>query len=305
MNASIRIIKRRARIALGNAMGTAILGVLLEFAISLGGAYLASALFSGSDIFSQVIYQVVAFIVSLITSVFSAGLSYMYLNIVRNEKFSLGDLLFFFKNNPDRVIVASLLLSLMQLVIMNRYYYYLMTRVVGETLEAQTAYLMNTLAFLVVGQVLYMIVSVPFALTYYLMADDHEVGGLAAMKRSASLMKGVKVKFLLMLATFAPMLVLSIFLFYVPLLWILPHLLMCEAVFYDLRVHPEKDFGEEAWPKQAPLDYVNHQLGLEPEPTEEPAEEPVEEQVPEQIEVREEERREEKEEDRVETPVEE
>lgn len=265
MKASIRIIKRRARFALGEAMGTAILGVALSFAITMGSSYLASSLFSGSDVFSLVLYQVFAFILSLVTSIFSAGLSYLYLNIARREKHSVRDLLYFFKTHPDRVIVASFFLSLIQLVTMVPYYYHQFTVRPGESLEEQSAFLMTTLALLLVGQGVYLLVSVPFALTYYLLADDDGLGGLEALKKSASLMKGAKGKYLLLLVSFAPSLVLGAILFYVPLFWILPHLFLCEAVFYELRVHPELDHGEESWPHQPPAAYVNPFLGAEAE----------------------------------------
>ncbi|MBQ1491081.1 MAG: DUF975 family protein [Blautia sp.] len=257
MKASIRIIKRRARFALGEAMGTAILGVICEFGISLGGAYLASSLFAGSDTFSIVLSQAFAFIVSLITSVFSAGLSYMYLNIARKEKYGVGDLLYFFKNHPDRVIVASFFLSVIQLVVMIPYYYYQFSGVVGETLEDQAGYLMNTAMFLLIGQVLYLVVTIPFAMTYYLMADQKEIGGVEALKKSAKMMRGAKGKFFLLLLSFAPMIVICALLFYVPLLWVLPHLFMCEACFYEILKNPEMDHADEAWPRQAPVDYVN------------------------------------------------
>ena len=257
MKASIRIIKRRARFALGEAMGTAILGVICEFGISLGGAYLASSLFAGSDTFSIVLSQAFAFIVSLITSVFSAGLSYMYLNIARKEKYGVGDLLYFFKNHPDRVIVASFFLSVIQLVVMIPYYYYQFSGMVGETLEEQAGYLMNTAMFLLIGQVLYLVVTIPFAMTYYLMADQKEIGGVEALKKSAKMMRGAKGKFFLLLLSFAPMIVICALLFYVPLLWVLPHLFMCEACFYEILKNPEMDHADEAWPRQAPVDYVN------------------------------------------------
>ena len=79
-------------------MGAAVLGMFAVFLTQMAGSYLAAVFFSGTDLWSLIFYQIFLFIISLITAVFSAGLSYMYLNMAREQEYSLADLLYFFRS---------------------------------------------------------------------------------------------------------------------------------------------------------------------------------------------------------------
>ena len=232
MSMNIRIIKRRAGSILGSRMGGAVLGMFAVFLIQMAGSFLASSLFAGTDLWSLILYQVFLFIVSLITAVFSAGLSYMYLNMAREKEYSLVDLLYFFRSHPDRVIVASFVMAVLNMLVSIPYYYYGFTAVPGESLEAQTNYLITITALLLLSQVLYIVVTIPLAMTYYLLADDLELEGMAALKASMQLMRGHIKTYILLLLSFVPWMILSVFTLYLGLIWLIPHMHMSETVFY-------------------------------------------------------------------------
>lgn len=171
-------------------------------------------------------------VVSLIVGIISAGLGYMLLNISREKEFSLGDLGYFFKNQPDRVVVAGFVLAMIQLITAIPYYYVSFTTDPGLTVDSQIQWLSMTLGLLAVSTLLNFLISLPFAMTYFLMADDTELGGIQALKESARLMKGNIWRYVKLNLSFIPLLLLSVFTFYIALFWIMPYMEMSMVAFY-------------------------------------------------------------------------
>ena len=241
MNMKIREIKRQASYKLQGKLMTAMLAMLLVTVSEVVGGRLASVLFGGEDWLSLILGQIFVFIISLVTSVLSAGLCYMFLNMARGKEFSMGDLVFFFQNHPDRVIVAAFFLALINLIVSIPYYIYSLTAAAGETAVQQTNYLAGLLGFMVLSIVLNTIVTIPFAQTYYLMADQLNLEGIAALKESAAMMKGHFWNFFKLIASFVPSMILSVFTFYIALLWVMPFLQMSETVYYEMLLEQKRE----------------------------------------------------------------
>ncbi|MDC7290793.1 DUF975 family protein [Blautia schinkii] len=240
-----------------------IVGTLAIAGINFVGGNLGSSLFRGSSLTTIIISQIFMFILSLIMCVFTAGLSYMYMNIARGRKYSLGDILFLFKNHPDRVIVAGFVLALIDVVVNIPYFYVSYTKDPGVTAEENAEWLLVLSFYLLLGIVLNLLLTLPFVMTYFLLADDLELGGIDALKASLGMMKGNKGKYLLLQLSFIPLLFLSAFTLYIGLLWLLPYMEMSSVMFYrDLC--GEFDLGAQQPPVQGtemngqgPQDYWN------------------------------------------------
>ena len=168
---STKEIKLQAKKALQGHVGTVILGLLAVYGLNTLGTILSTNLFSGTSALDLVLSEVFMLVVSLIVGIISAGLGYMLLNISRGKEFSLGDLGYFFKNQPDRVIVAGFVLALIQLVTAIPYYYVSFTTDPGLTVDSQIQWLSMTLGLLAVSTLLNFPISLPFAMTYFLMAE--------------------------------------------------------------------------------------------------------------------------------------
>ena len=224
--------KAYAREMLNGNYTIPIVGTLAIAGINFIGGNLASNLFRGSSLTTIIISQIFAFILSLILCVFSAGLSYMYLNIARGKAYSLRDILFLFKNHPDRVIVAGFVLALIDLVVNIPYYYVSYTKAPGVTPEENAEWLLVLSAYMLLGMVLNMLITLPFVITYFLLADDLELGGIDALKASMQLMKGNNGKYLLLQLSFLPLMILCAFTLYIGLLWLLPYMEMSSVMFY-------------------------------------------------------------------------
>ena len=224
--------KSYAKSNLKGTWGIAIAAMLAVVAVNFIGNIFAVQLFPGDSVFALVLSEIFVFIVSLIGMIFSTGYSYMQLNICRGRDYSLSDLLYMFHNQPDRVLVAGLVVALIDTVVQIPFYYVTYMVNPGETVESMIHWYQLLLGAWLLAMVLSVIFTVPFALTFYLLADNPDMGGMEALKESARLMKKHILKYWIMMLSFVPLLILSLFTMYIALLWAIPYMYMTEAVFY-------------------------------------------------------------------------
>lgn len=258
MKGNIRSWKAEAKRALQGKYSTAIFAMVMVNALSMLGGELGLALFGGSSVFELIASNVVAFVVTLIVCVFSAGLSYMYLNMARGKEFSYGNLIYFFKNHPDRIIVASFVLALISLIVSLPGFF---IGDMGTTVEEVISWSYKYLAVTLFAVVANLILTLPFQQVYFLLADDLELEGFAALKKSAVLMKRKIGKYLLLQISFIPWFVFSMALIVVALFmpaltllslvgcgivfWVIPYMEMASVFFYrdligDYGVHQDE-----------------------------------------------------------------
>ena len=195
---------------------------------------LSSALFPGEKTLDLVLGYAFTFILTLLINVISAGLNYMYLNIARGKAYSLNDLIYFYKHHPDRVIVATFFLAVLNLLTMLPYTIYgnMNTPAEGASLEAQITWMYTSIFLMLVGMIVYQILSIPLEMTYYILADRPELKGTDALKESIEMMQGNFGRYLMLKISFIPLMFLSVFTFYIALLWVLPYMIMTETMFY-------------------------------------------------------------------------
>ena len=224
--------KAGARRALQGNYTIAIFGMLATLGVNLAGSGFADVLFPGSTVPAIIAGEAFLFIFSLILNIFMAGYSYLLLNLSREQNARMGDLLYFFRNQPDRVIIAGFFMVLLQLIATVPSIIYTYTSDMGNTMEAQMEWLSSFLLLTVVSAILQLLFTMPFSMAYYLLADHNEMGGMEALKKSASMMKGHLGQFLLLQISFFPMIFVSALLLYIPLLWVIPYMEMANVEFY-------------------------------------------------------------------------
>lgn len=224
--------KTKAKKALKDNYGLAIMGFYAVVILSALGGNLSSLLFPGVSALHILLQFAFVFIFSLIASILTAGSEYLFLNIARNRERSLGNLLFFFKNNPDRVIVVALVLSILEVLasLPCNLYAYLVP--LGDTLAQQTRWYSTYLGLMCLSLVLQLFLSVPFSQAYYLLADDPQMTGKEALGKSMQMMKGNMGKYIWLHVTFLPWIFISVLTLYIALIWILPYLMMTRIMFY-------------------------------------------------------------------------
>ena len=224
--------KMLARQALWDRLGTPVLACLLVTLLNLFGGYIAGLVFPGAGIMNIVLNEVFALGISVLLCLFTAGLYRLLLCMARRKEYSLGDLIWYFKNQPDRILVASFFLAVIAWVtsLPSSIYSYTMPAAATEQ-----EYLNQMVVFLVLnllGLLVNILVTVPFTLTYYLLCDQEDLGGVEALKKSVVLMKGHKLQYILLQISFLPWLLICLITFYLALLIVVPYMEMANVMFY-------------------------------------------------------------------------
>ena len=242
--------KLYAKRTLSGNWGLAIAGMIVSTAVNLIGNYMASFLFPGVTVSAMLLSQVFLFIVSLIAMIFTSGYIYMLLNMSRGREYGLGDLFHMFRNQPDRVLVAGFVLSLIDnILLLPLTYWTVMTSPAAETMEAYLSWVQTAGILMVLGMALAVVIKLPLSLTFFLLADHPEMGGVEALKTSVRLMKGKKWKYFVLQLSFVPLLILSAFTLYIAMLWLIPYMNAADTAFYmdacgEFGHHPEDDAEE-------------------------------------------------------------
>ena len=258
-----RELKRYAKQAMSGKYGTIILAFVAVQALSLIGGMVSSSLFPGTETIDIVMGYAFSFILTLLINVISAGLNYMYLNIARERSYSLNDLIYFYKNHPDRVLIATFFLAVLNFLTMLPYTIYGNTAEIGDTIESQIAWLYTSILLMLVGVLVFQVLVIPLEMTYFILADKPDIKGTEALKESIEMMHGNFGRYLMLKISFIPLMFLSVFTFYIALLWILPYMEMTEVMFYrDLLGELTAQKEEE---ERAAQDYVNPMFGGQPQ----------------------------------------
>lgn len=123
------------------------------------------------------------------------------------------------------------------------------------SVEALITWLYTGVVLMIVGMIVYQILVIPLEMTYYILADKPELKSTEAMKESLEMMHGNFGRYLMLKISFIPLMFLSVFTFYIALLWVFPYMAMTEVMFYrdltgELKVQKEEE-------ERMARDYVN------------------------------------------------
>lgn len=133
--------------------------------------------------------------------VLNVGICAYMLKLVRNEKPTYADLFTVFKNNIVTIVLANLLVS----IFIN----------------------IGTFLLIVPG----IIVSLGLSMVNYILVDNPDIKVMDALKKSWDMTKGKKGTIFLLILSFIGWILLCIFL--IPVVYVLPYFMVCEAVFYE------------------------------------------------------------------------
>lgn len=254
---SRRELKNYAKQAMSGKYGILILAFVAVQALALISSMISTALFPGEETIDIVLSYAFTFILTLLINVVAAGMNYMYLNIARGKAYSLNDLFYFYRHHPDRVIVVGFFMAVLNLLTMLPYTIYSNANLPGKdaSVEALITWLYTGVVLMIVGMIVYQILVIPLEMTYYILADKPELKSTEAMKESLEMMHGNFGRYLMLKISFIPLMFLSVFTFYIALLWIFPYMAMTEVMFYrdltgELKVQKEEE-------ERAARDYVN------------------------------------------------
>lgn len=228
-----RYWKACAKQFLSGKWGIAILAMMAAPALNTIGTMAAIKLFPGDSFLAWLLGEAFLFIVSLLSMVISTGYNFMLLNMARGREYRFGNLIYMFKKGSDGVLSAALIMALIDTVLMIPFYYMVnMTAPAAETMEAVLEWSQPIMYSALVATVLGVVIKLPFAMAFYILADNPQMKGREALKKSASLMKGHMMQYLVLQISFIPLMFLSILFLYVGLLWVMPYIYATNTIFY-------------------------------------------------------------------------
>ena len=220
--------KRYARKSLSGKWIVAIAAMLIVGFIQLVGMLLGTALFPGTSILATVAGEVFTFVVSLIVMIFSTGYCYLRLNMCRGREYNLSNIFYVFHNQPDRVLIAGFVVAIINIVAQIPFYLFI-------NLFETEDYIVWSLSYLLVWcltLLLNLILTIPFMLTFYLLADDAQMGAMDALKISVHKMKGHMWEYFKLKLSFIPLFIVAALPMGIGCIWMIPYMEFTDAVYY-------------------------------------------------------------------------
>lgn len=176
-------------------------------------------------------------IASVFTGVFQIGYAYFYLNLYCGKEFRMGNILYGYQNHTYKSLVFSAIFAAMDFICT------VPTEIIFRKASATQDYKLLTVAFLLIALdiVVYGLFFIYTNLSVYIMLDFPEKSIGEIFSLSFKLMKGNFFRFLYLMATFIPMLLLAILSFGLALLWIIPYFSMTRVIFFMDLMHEEPE----------------------------------------------------------------
>ena len=224
-------LKSLARYQMNGNLSVLIGALLLQELIILGASSIGMILFPGTDMISNILYYLVAFIIQLFAGVLKMGACLLYLHVACNIPCQIADLFYGFKHNPETAIKIQFAFTLINEICMIPYY------IVAWTSENLFDY--NTLLSLcmasLLGAIVYMLITLAIFPMFYLMLDFPNLTVMELFKKSFQIMKGNCIRYLLLQLSFLPIMFLSIFTCGIALLWVMPYMnVTCTNFYLDI-----------------------------------------------------------------------
>lgn len=182
-------------------------------------------------------------IVSLITVLINAGMSYIHLQISRNHAVQFSDLLYGFKNRPDRYIGYGLVTIVITCACILPGTLCTLIASFQDPVRMLSLLIIG-IALMLVGSIVYIVLMFGFSQTMYLLLDDDNIRVFDAMGASAKYMRGNKWRLFKLHLSFIGWMLLGLLTLGIGYLWIQPYFSQSVVQFY-LDVVPSARWQEE------------------------------------------------------------
>ena len=220
--------------------GVLIGSILLQQIITILVSFSVSALIPTTTLIGDILNYIVVFIIQILSLVLQSGLYFIYLKIACNMPCATPDLFEGFKVNTTKIIKISFILSIINTICnipCEILYKKLMLSIPAEinTSEALNAYIDSLLIYFIITLacvLLFFLVTLPLQPAFYMVWDYPESNVRNILKQSICLMKGHKLRYLLLTLSFLPSILISFLFLGLPLLWIIPTMNLTFTNFY-------------------------------------------------------------------------
>ena len=220
------IAKERSLGKYGTLIGAAIiLGIIRFLVISITSSFTAG---SRSPI-AIVLGWLIAIIVNTLLGVFVSGEAYMYMNLIYSQTVSISEIFFGFKQQPQKAVALQGIFEIIANVLTLPYFVLLYGLQAGIDFSTSIPFLILTL----VSYLLLFYAKIVFSQIFFLLHDFPDWSVRQILTTGIHLMKGKKLKYLGLILSFIPMILLGCITLFIPLLWINVYMLATYAAFYQ------------------------------------------------------------------------
>lgn len=173
---------------------------------------------------------------SWMLGVMQLGIALFFLNVACDRPYKLTDLFYGYRNDSSRALTVSGAFTLLNAAYQLPYDYLLTT----YQLNQNPAFLYAGIIAGVVGLCIYLPVSAGISLSFYLLLDFPDKSAREVLALSFRIMKGHKRRWLYMVFSFLPMILLCICSVYIGFLWLMPYMRMTYACFFLDVMNPKE-----------------------------------------------------------------
>ncbi|WP_026528322.1 DUF975 family protein [Butyrivibrio sp. VCD2006] len=228
-------IKAIARDRLLGHYGTTIGALILYRIIAFLMINIVTAAIIPANLLTYLIYFGSTILVNLFLGVFDSGLAYLFMNVVYSQSVSTADLFHGFKNHPDKAILLHVpiavanTLTVIPLQVLSA----MLMKSSRTTAIIDVRYIVIALVTSILMTVANIYVRLMFSQSYFILQDFPDKKSSDILKASMSLMKGSKLRLLLLYISFIPMVLLGAVSCFIPLFWIGAYASASDAAFYQ------------------------------------------------------------------------
>lgn len=180
------------------------------------------------------LYYIATFIISLLMNLFYGGVYAMHLKISRGEAISMADLSYPIKHGTNRFLGVALVMSILSFVVQipGLFLEQQLLRVYDYGLDAMTGLIITTV-LTVIALIVFIVLMLGFAFSYFLLIDNPQMRALEALSTSWKYMKGNKKRLFALILSFFGLWLLSILTCMIAFLWVQPYMEQSMTVFYE------------------------------------------------------------------------
>ncbi len=211
-------VKGKARQKMAGNYGTLIFTLIIQAVIIFALTFGAADLFQ-----SYLIYCIAVVLIDLLGGVVNAGRAYQYMNLIYDQSISVSDLFHGFKENADKAIIIRIPFAITSFMAQIPYSLYLYGVIRSLPL---------VLMICTVSAILFILCSIYFGQSLFLLQDFPDKSAVELLKLSAAMMKGHALKYFLLYLSFLPVFILGCITLFIPLLWVECYIEASRASFY-------------------------------------------------------------------------
>ena len=221
-NQSFKELKAKARKSLEGNYGHAISLLISMELIRLLPAYVIMPVFSESNLFNIIGSEIVNFILTAFLQILQVGVCFFYMKLQCNQPAKTTDLFYGFKLDRNTVLTVGLIFTSISFV----------TNLPALVISYTSANLYLAYCLLFGGIILNFLIVIPIRQSYYILLDFPDSDPKQAMLFSIKLMCGNYIRYIFLILSFFPLILISFLCCGIGLLWVLPYMDATLTAFY-------------------------------------------------------------------------